>query len=315
MIFTGQLLFSLLTVALFIFPGCAMNRGSSMSAVPPPGMPAPSGRSLGDVDKSTRNTADEREEQSPVTTTEQSKKYEGPRMIIYTGRINMEVNDVEAAAKRLADMVKESHGYYITSSISKSGESGKSGTFTIKIPADILTSFTDKISQLGEVTGQSQSGQDVTEEFVDQSARLHNMVLEEKKYQDMYDRAKNVDDMLKVRKELGRVRGDIEALQGRLNYMKNNVAMATVDLSLVEHSRSMPHSFWNLKGTVGDAFRALIFMVKLCIVLIIYILIVCLPFVVVIVLIAKAIRAAGKGRAQSPKQGQAPGTQEPPPAH
>ncbi len=295
----------ILCLLIAITAGCAASERSSKAAVPP-AMPQPGDREMASIDKTTTD------ESGKSGSEEEYKTYTGPRMIIYTARIYLDVKNIESVSKKLADMVKESRGYFTASSMSTTDGTRKSGSFTIKVPAEALASFTDKICQLGEVSSQSQAGQDVTEEFVDQSARLHNMEIEEKRYQEMYDRAKSVDDMLKVRKELGRVRGDIEALQGRLNYLKNNVAMATVELTLSEHSQSTPRSFWNLKGTVGDAFTALKFMAKFFVVLIIYAVIVFGPFVILIVLLVKAFRKVKRAKvAAPPEPHDTPGTAAP----
>jgi len=46
--------------------------------------------------------------------------------------------------------------------------------------------------------------------------------------------ATTVDDILKVEDELARVRGDIESLQGQINYLEQNVEMSLISVSLVE---------------------------------------------------------------------------------
>jgi hypothetical protein len=267
-------------IIAFIMSGCAqssMKLGGAGSSAPAPMAQAPMRSSS--LEKSS-SAADEEappgQDKSGLTDTKKSGE---TRMIIYTAHMSMTVKDIDAAVKTLTGMVKETGGYIISSSQNSMGDEGKGARYTIKVPAASLTPFQDKIGQIGHVTSQDQTGQDVTEEFVDQSARLHNMSLEEKKYQEMYDRAKSVDDMLKVRRELGRVRGDIEALQGRLQFIKNNVAMATLELTLEEKRVGTPKSFWNFKGSALGAFTTLKYVIKALVVLAIYSVIVLLPLV------------------------------------
>ncbi|MGV8122801.1 MAG: DUF4349 domain-containing protein [Candidatus Xenobiia bacterium LiM19] len=212
-------------------------------------------------------------------------------MIIYTVNMSMVVKDFEASAKLITAMVDESSGYIVSSQLNRSDDGGgRYGTFTLKVPAESLTSFTDKVSQIGEVTSLTKNGEDVTEQWVDLSARLQNMKIEEKHYQGMYDRAKSVDEMLKVRNELGRVRGDIEALEGKLNYLRTNTSMATIVLSITQKGLSTPKSFWNFGGTLSDAVTVLKFLVKTAIALAIYGVIVFIPLGLLIYCIKRVLR-------------------------
>jgi polyhydroxyalkanoate synthesis regulator phasin len=204
------------------------------------------------------------------------------KMIIYTVNVSMTVKNQERACKDLVLMVNESKGYIISENISKSGEYSKMASFTIKVPAESLTPFVDKLSQLGDVTSQNKSGQDVTEEFVDKSARLENMKREEKRYQELFNVAKTVDDMLKVQRELARVRGDIEALEGRLNYLQKNVAMSTVQLTMEERMSHTPKSFWSFGETFDQAKLALKHLFKSLISCSIYFVVVFIPLILIV---------------------------------
>jgi len=282
----------ILLVLLMSLAGCGKSREGSYSGAPP--VPAVS---LTQADEGGGVPGDEALSKSAETSKSASDSSGLPtrRMIIYTVNMSIVAKDFDASAKIITAMVDESSGYIVSSQINRSDDSGgRYGTITMKIPAESLTSFTDKISQIGEVTNMTKNGQDVTEQWVDISARLQNMKIEEKHYQDMYDRAKNVDEMLKVRNELGRVRGDIEALEGKLNYLKTNTSMATIVLSITQKGLSTPKSFWNFGGTVSDAVTVLKFLVKMVIALAIYGVIVFIPLGFLIYCIKRVLRLIRK---------------------
>lgn len=286
------MLLVLILINMIVLTGCSTAK-SERSSLPPIDQKtlAQSQNPVSEAEKSGESTpGDEEKVQSAALST-------SSRMIIYNVQIYMNVKDLDKSIKDLYVMLKESGGYIISSSIDKNGESYKRGNITIKVPAKTLTEFQNKISQLGQVTNQKQTGQDVTEEFVDQSARLKNMKLEEQKYQDLFKCARTVDDMLKVRKELGRVRGDIESLEGRLEFIKANVAMATIELTMEQKIEGVPKSFWNIGGTFKNAFTALKYMVRGAISIFIYLVIVLLPFAIFILFLInliKGFRGAGK---------------------
>ena len=72
----------------------------------------------------------------------------------------------------------------------------------------------DEIEAIGAVTSKSISGRDVTEEFVDLSARLGNLERQELRLLDILNMTTTVDEVLDVERELGRIRGEIESLTG-----------------------------------------------------------------------------------------------------
>ncbi len=56
-------------------------------------------------------------------------------------------------------------------------------------------------------------------------------------------KSKDVADLLEVEKELGRVREQIETMQGELKFMDSQVAFATVTITLAEKNMNLPAAF------------------------------------------------------------------------
>jgi hypothetical protein len=69
---------------------------------------------------------------------------------------------------------------------------------------------------------------DVTEEFVDIEARLRAKKELENRYLALLKQAKNVKEMLDIERELSNIREEIEAREGRLKYLSNQVSMSTI---------------------------------------------------------------------------------------
>jgi len=157
------------------------------------------------------------------------------RMVIYTAQISIEVEDVEAAIYKIQSIAEGSGGFVQTISIS--GEERKSGLITIRVPEDKFYEVLKQIESVGNVTNKEVSGEDVTEKYIDLEARLRNAKREEEHLLAILDKATDVDDILKVEKELMRIRETIETLEGQLRYLERRVEYSTISVFLEEKAK------------------------------------------------------------------------------
>ena len=84
------------------------------------------------------------------------------------------------------------------------------------------------------VRQRSISAQDVTEEFIDISARLENMQRHEVRLREILAKANTVEEILKVEKELATARGQIESVTARLKALSGRIDFSTVTLRISE---------------------------------------------------------------------------------
>jgi Domain of unknown function (DUF4349) len=107
-----------------------------------------------------------------------------------------------------------------------------------------LDRFLQKIRGLGELKNQTLGTEDITKAYFDTDARLKNARVMEQRLIDMLKTKSNdVNDLLQVEKELGRVREEIEKMQGELKYWDSQVQFATVTISLSEKDLEEPAAF------------------------------------------------------------------------
>ena len=195
------------------------------------------------------------------------------RKVITTGDLAIEVDDASAAVDEIISITQVAGGFVSSSSVYDNyyGEStGKAGYVTIRIPQSGFTSVMGEIEALGTVTSKSISGRDVTEEYVDLSARLGNLERQELRLLEILNMTTTVDEVLDVERELGRVRGEIESLTGRLNYLNDRVDLSTINVRVSE-PRPITHS-WGLRDALSDSVNGFISTVNALIVLIGYVL-------------------------------------------
>src|SRR5205807_4865482 len=80
--------------------------------------------------------------------------------------------------------------------------------------------------------------------YFDTDARVKNARVMEQRLIDMLKKkSDDINDLLQVEKELGRVREEIEKMQGELKYWDSQVQFATVTISLAEKEMEKPAAF------------------------------------------------------------------------
>jgi len=196
--------------------------------------------------------------------------------IIQRASLSIEVDDFQARSDALSRIVERSDGF-ISNSYSYVTDTGrKRGEITIRVPKDAFLSVISEIEQLGTVQSKQTSGEDVTEEYIDLTARLNNSERQEKRLLEILELAEDVEDILDVERELARVRGEIEQLTGRITYLENRVELATISISLYE-PEPITHS-WGIRDAFRAAFEGFVSVIRGLIIAIGYV----LPLLIVV---------------------------------
>jgi hypothetical protein len=198
-------------------------------------------------------------------------------------------------------------GYVASADMCRSDEQLR-GTVTIRVPAESFDTAMDEIKSLAiEVERENVSTQDVTEEYTDLSARLRNLEATEEELlallTEVRERTRQAEDVLAVHRELTDIRGQIEQIQGRMQYLARMTALATINVELVPEEIEEPiiQEGWQPLRTLRDASRALVdagqFFVDAAIWLIVFVVPVLLVLVLPLVLIVIVWRRWRRRRA------------------
>lgn len=104
---------------------------------------------------------------------------------------------------------------------------------TLRIPKQHFDAFINDLSKgVAYFDRKEISAQDVSEEFVDLEARLKAKQTLENRYLELLSKANKVSEILEIEKELANIREEIEAKQGRLQYLQNRVSMSTISIEM-----------------------------------------------------------------------------------
>ncbi|MDP1884500.1 MAG: DUF4349 domain-containing protein [Candidatus Moranbacteria bacterium] len=182
----------------------------------------------------------------------------GDRRVVKTGHLDLKVNDADSAAEKISQIAKSNDGDVQTSSFYENTKGIKSGTVAVKVPVDNFERAFAEIKAVATlVVRESVSGQDVTEEYSDLQAQLKNKQAEEQSFLKILDMSGKISDILDVTRELSRVRGEIEMLQGRLRFMDSQTDMSTIVASLTEDAEVTFSDSWRPWQVVKETFNAL----------------------------------------------------------
>jgi hypothetical protein len=179
------------------------------------------------------------------------------RKIVKTAQLGVTSEDVRSEAAAAQQVAGRFGGTTISSQTYRS-DSAVCADLILSVPSEHFEDALDDLRDLGEeVTTDTVSGQDVTEEYVDLQSRERNLLAAEQSLLDLYSRAGDVQDALSIQRELTAVRGQIEQVQGRMQYLKQSSDMSQISLSIQPVTNPpKPPSAWDPALVVAKAWNA-----------------------------------------------------------
>ena len=172
------------------------------------------------------------------------------RMLTKEGTLRWETSDVEKTHAAILAQAK-THNAYVSNDNQTRDDYQTTTRMELRIPSDKFDEFITGIEK--DVTKFDEKlieVLDVTEEYIDISARMKTKKELEQHYYDLLKQTKNVAEVLLVEEQLNTVRADIESAEGRLKYLKDKVNMSTLHLTFYE-TTSAPVGFF---GEIGKSF-------------------------------------------------------------
>ena len=208
------------------------------------------------------------------------------RLIIRNATLDIVVRDTEDAVEQIGALAEEMGGFVIESNLHEY-QQGKQAYLRLRIPAEDLDTALERIRELAmEVRRESVSGQDVTEEYVDIQSRLRHLEATEERLLTFMEEAEDTEAALEVYDRLQSIQADIEQAKGRMQYLQESAAMATIILNITPSALAQPIQIggWNPKGTLRDAFESLINVFQFLVDALIVIVVLVIPVLAVIAL-------------------------------
>jgi len=161
-------------------------------------------------------------------------------MIAHSAQLTLTTREFDKARGAVEDILKRHKGYIGHLNVYAPAGAGRSLDATLGVPADQLAPTMAEIKRLGRVETESQSGEEVTSQYIDLDARLTNARNTEQRLTDLLrQRTGKLADVLSVEVELGRVRGEIERMEAEKKSLLNRVDFATLNTTVREDYQAM----------------------------------------------------------------------------
>ncbi len=177
------------------------------------------------------------------------------RKIIRTGQLEVHVDDYEPTRKEIDALLKASGGFIASAQVGHSDGRVTEANLVLRVPTQGYEDLVARLSALGTVVAESSNAEDVTDQWVDVTARLANAKkLEGRLIELVATQAGNVTQLLEVERELARVREQIELFEGRLHVLDDQVSLSTLTLRV---QARVPYQAATLPSLADDAGRTL----------------------------------------------------------
>jgi hypothetical protein len=169
--------------------------------------------------------------------------------------LEMPVDEMTRVAEQVTSVTNRHGGFVLSSSVS-TGEDSAGGDFELRIPSARLRPALRDLSALAHVRTQSQTGRDVTREFVTAKDRLQAARAERRSLLRRLELATTDEEAEALRRQLDLVAGEINGLRGQLRnlHLRTNYAVVTVSLFPTDDDSGggAGGSFDDALGDAGD---------------------------------------------------------------
>jgi hypothetical protein len=141
-------------------------------------------------------------------------------------------DEIDRVADGITTVTDRYDGFVLRSSLSTGEDGAGTGDFQLRIPAKDLQPALRDLAKLGEVRSRSQSGQDVTREFVSAEDRLEAARAERRSLLRRLEVADNDTQAEAIRRRLDLNAGEIRGLRGQVRELRTRTDYAKVSVTL-----------------------------------------------------------------------------------
>jgi hypothetical protein len=149
-------------------------------------------------------------------------------LLIYTAQVTMAVFEVNESLSKVEAIAKDLGGFLARRD---------DRAITIRIPVARFDEALRRIEDAGDMLHRNVAVEDVTEEYLDLEIRLRNARAVRDRLEKLLEKAASVEESVLLEKELGRVAGEIERLEGRMKYLRDRAAFSTITVTFQPRPR------------------------------------------------------------------------------
>ena len=214
------------------------------------------------------------------------------RLIVRNGSLIVVANDTRVARQSVLELVAEyaAEGAFVVSSNETYPYSGQMPVISmvLRVPVAHYDESMTRLADLGiRVQNRSEIAQDVTQDYVDITARLQALETSRARLLEIVKEATNTEDLLRAEQELSRRETELESAKALQQNLARTAALSsiTVELRPVVTSQPVTDNTWDPAATLHNAVSALLTTLRGFADGTIFFVITTLPWVVVVLLL------------------------------
>lgn len=164
------------------------------------------------------------------------------RMVVRDTSLSLQVKDVGGVVNRIETISREKGGFLVDSSLTRP-EGASSGRITVRVPETKRQEAMDEFKKLAVKTvSEVVMGTDVTDQYVDNEARLGVLSRTKTKFEEILAKAEKVQDLLQVQRELINLQEQIDNLKGQQKYLEQTAKLAKITVFLSTDDLALPYA-------------------------------------------------------------------------
>ena len=186
-----------------------------------------------------------------------SKVKQNNRKLIRTVELTVETDNYEELMTSLETEIESMGGYielkdaFHGNLYSKyEGNRNRNASLTVRIPSNKLDEFTGKVGEIGNITFESESVEDVTLKYVDIASHKKMLQTQQDRLLQLMEEAETMEDIITIESRLSEIRYEIESMESQLRTYDNLVDYSTVRISINEVERYTPQPEKTIKDRI-----------------------------------------------------------------
>lgn len=183
------------------------------------------------------------------------------RMVVQNSYLSLVVRSVSDTMGKIKFIAASVGGYMVNSNIDNPQEN-TSGSITLRIPADKLDETLNRFRGLAvKVASERLDGTDVTDQYVDNEAKLAVLNSNMARFKEIMGQAKEVSDILSIQQQIFSLQDQIDQIKGSNKYMEQTAKLSLVTIYLSTDEYTLPYAPaepWRPEIIFKSAVRSLI---------------------------------------------------------
>lgn len=155
--------------------------------------------------------------------------------VIRTADVSMEVRDLNASIDHIENLVAQHEAYIATSNFNNSSYRLESNLTIRVLSKNFMALMRELDKEAIHVNYRNISAKDVSEEYLDLEIRLKTKKEVRARYEEILRKqAGTIQELLQAEEAIRVLQEEIEAKEGRLRYLQNQVKFSTIQLKLYQ---------------------------------------------------------------------------------